>query len=107
MDKGKFVRKRGKEVTAYAALQTLSRTLPKLYTLPGVTSFVLKEEKMRLKERLTPEQYDVCVNKGTERPFTGEYWNGKEKGVYQCLICGNELFSSETKFDSRTGWPSF
>jgi len=68
---------------------------------------MMKEEKAKLKLRLTPEQYKVCIDKGTERPFTGEYWDSHEKGVYQCVVCGNPLFDSETKFESGTGWPSF
>jgi peptide-methionine (R)-S-oxide reductase len=59
------------------------------------------------KKQLTKEQYEVCRKKGTERPFSGKYNNCKEKGVYKCVCCGNELFSSDTKFDSGTGWPSF
>ncbi|MGI0072976.1 MAG: peptide-methionine (R)-S-oxide reductase MsrB [Nitrosotalea sp.] len=59
------------------------------------------------KEKLTPEQYSICRMKGTEPPFSGKYYNCKEKGVYKCVCCGSELFTSETKFDSGTGWPSF
>ena len=59
------------------------------------------------RRELTPEQYHVTREKGTERPFSGEYDRTKEKGTYLCVACGNPLFTSETKFDSGTGWPSF
>ena len=59
------------------------------------------------KARLTPEQYDVARKKGTEYAFTGKYHATKEPGIYRCACCGTDLFPSETKFDSGTGWPSF
>jgi len=57
--------------------------------------------------RLTPEQFRVCRQKGTEPAFSGRYWNTHDPGTYRCAACGRELFGSDTKFDSGTGWPSF
>lgn len=59
------------------------------------------------REQLSPEQYHICREKGTERAFTGKYWDSKEAGLYRCAACGNPLFSSADKYDSGTGWPSF
>ena len=59
------------------------------------------------RDKLTPEEYHVCREKGTERAFTGEYWDTKEEGVYNCRCCGEPLFLSDTKYDSGCGWPSF
>ncbi|MBX4189258.1 peptide-methionine (R)-S-oxide reductase MsrB [Candidatus Parcubacteria bacterium] len=62
---------------------------------------------MKTDNDLTPEEFHVIREKGTEAPFTGEFVNTKDKGMYTCKVCGAELFSSEAKFDSGTGWPSF
>ena len=59
------------------------------------------------REKLTPEEYHVCRDKGTERAFTGEYWDTKDPGSYKCRCCGEVLFDSDTKYDSGSGWPSF
>lgn len=70
---------------------------------PGSKQFTEDE----LKKRLTPQQYHVLREKGTELPFTGEFLNHKQNGMYTCAVCGAEIFSSDTKFESGSGWPSF
>jgi peptide-methionine (R)-S-oxide reductase len=71
-----------------------------------MTGKIVKTPK-EWKESLTPEQFEVCINKGTEPAFTGKYYNNKEKGTYKCVCCGESLFKSDTKYDSGSGWPSF
>ncbi len=73
--------------------------------------FIMTEKVVKTdeewKKSLTAQEFDVARKKGTEPPFTGKYWNNHEKGIYKCICCGNDLFDSETKFESGTGWPSF
>jgi len=67
----------------------------------------IEKSDQEWRETLTPEQYEVLRHKGTEPPFTGRYVHSKEDGIYRCAGCGAELFNSDTKFESGTGWPSF
>ena len=67
----------------------------------------LQKTSAQWQPELSPEEFYICREKGTERAFTGKYWNCHQKGVYLCRCCGNPLFSSETKFESGSGWPSF
>jgi peptide-methionine (R)-S-oxide reductase len=67
----------------------------------------IEKSEAEWREQLTPEQYEITRERGTERPFTGRYVDTKDDGTYCCVACGNELFSSDTKFESGTGWPSF
>ena len=67
----------------------------------------IEKTEAQWREELTPEQYEILRGQGTEPPFTGKYAYSKEDGMYRCAACGNELFSSDTKFESGTGWPSF
>ena len=90
--------------------RALAAAVPQKAAAPKKTKVVIErveKTEAEWKQLLTPEQFHVLREKGTERAYTGEYWNNHEKGTYVCAGCGQLLFSSKTKFDSGTGWPSY
>jgi len=94
------------QVTNLATTTTAVTNPPPAIANPATSDKVMKTDE-EWKKELTPKQYQVLRKKGTERAFTGAYWNTKDPGVYRCAGCGEILFASDTKFDSGCGWPSF
>ena len=98
--------------TILLSATTLNASEPKLKLFSAEKKGYVMAEKIvksdtEWKKQLSSLEYDVTRKKGTERAFTGKYWDNHEKGVYKCVCCGTDLFTSDTKFESGTGWPSF
>jgi len=92
----------------FASLSACAQTQPKPAAASSAsTTFPVTKTDAEWKKILTPEQYNILREKGTEVAFTGAYWDNHEKGIYYCAACHQPLFSSDTKFESGTGWPSF
>jgi peptide-methionine (R)-S-oxide reductase len=94
-------------IPTWHGARTMNDIEPSEGALPDGTKISLPMSDEEWRKILTPEQFEVCRKQGTERPYSGEYWNSKSPGVFKCACCGNELFTSESKFDSGCGWPSF
>jgi peptide-methionine (R)-S-oxide reductase len=100
----------GKDLWADKTGQGLPVRSIRIYSVKE-KGFIMSNKVIKTEEEwrklLTPQQYQITRKKGTERAYTGEYWNNHDKGIYKCVACGNDLFDSETKFESGTGWPSY
>jgi peptide-methionine (R)-S-oxide reductase len=96
-------------ITSLATINPSPRVLKTapMPTNPKPTIPPASDPAAEFRKKLTPEQFRVTRERGTEAPFTGKYWNDKRHGLYKCVCCGTSLFDSRTKFDSGTGWPSF
>ena len=94
-------------VIALAFLFTACNAQTKTNSSAAATTFAVKKTDAEWKKQLGPLAFDVTRKEGTERAYSGKYWDNHEKGTYTCICCGQELFNADTKFESGTGWPSF